>query len=155
MLVDAVRALVAEVLAALPPGAATVTEEAAPSGGPDATVRITACPTRTGAVGFILEPDVATTVFVAVGEHSWTEAFLPEREWPELVPTVRRLIEAVVQGDVLERRWVRRGRVVGRRTSVRDGDRWRLLGGGPGHRPLRRGVGLTEERFLPWATAGG
>ncbi|MCA0145522.1 hypothetical protein [Blastococcus sp. LR1] len=149
MLVEAVRAMVLDVAADLPPTAVAVTERAELSAS-GTTVAFEMQPRTPGAARVELTPDDGDTVFVAIGEHGWLEVFFGEHEWSELIPAVRDLVSAAVEGRVRERRWSRRGRVSGARTELLEGTRWRAVGDA-GRVRLRRSNRADVHRCVPWA----
>ena len=149
VLVDAVRDLVADVVTALPPGTVTVHEEPAASWTDTPSTSIELRPHRTGAARVSLTPEGENTVFVGLGEHGWVEVYESDSEWHQLLPGVRRLVQAAVDGQVQERIWTRRGRQVHALVHVRQEGRWRLTG--LVSRPLLRwGLEQEDRRYLPW-----
>jgi len=137
------------VVANLPPGTATMTKEVTPSGSGAPSATFTLQPERSGAASVSLSPDVGDTVFVALGEHGWTELLVGPREWSELVPLARELLDAAVAGRVRERIWSRHGEYVNSLSYVERDGRWALVG--DTSRPLFRWRVQEEgRRYLPW-----
>ncbi|TFV51642.1 hypothetical protein [Blastococcus sp. TF02A-35] len=149
VLVDALRAMVAEVIAALPTGAATVIERPELAMRAEGTVTIRLQPSVPHAAAVELTPDHHDTVFVGIGQHGWLEVFFLPSEWAELVPAVRALVHAAAEGRIRERSWVRRGKESGARTELFENNRWRVIGDS-GRTHLRRRTGVHEERSAPW-----
>ena len=134
---------------ALPPGTVTVHEGPAASWTDTPSTTIELRPRRTGAARVSLNPEGGNTVFVGLGEHGWVEVYQTDREWQQLLPAVRRLVQAAVDGHVRERIWTRRGRPVHTLVHVRQQGRWRLTG--LGSRPVVRwGLEQEDRRHLPW-----
>jgi hypothetical protein len=146
-----VREMVEDVVAGLPPGAATLTVEdnVGPEGAPPVLFVIT--PRQEWAARINVLPDSDDTVYLALGQHTWVEIFVSGKNWPELVPSARETLEQVVSGKFREIIWTRDGQFVNSLGYVQSKDgKWHLIG--EISRPLFRwGLEREEVHYRPYS----